>query len=125
MSQSRVYLRTSTYNLSMRCVPHEEGFHYLWEKMNNDLTPRAHGIYSSELTIINLRPEDSGQYQCIISNATGTIASSYSKLIVRSTYIYIYIYIYICMINVCTYAYECMFYVGLQQTSIFSMHDIV
>ena len=88
MSQSRVHLKTDSYNLSMRCVPYEKGFRYLWERMNDDLIPRAHGMYSSELTIINLRPEDSGEYRCIISNATGTIASNFSKLIVKSTYIH-------------------------------------
>ena len=84
MSQSRIYLKTNTYNLSMRCVPYDRGFYYLWEKMNNNLTARAHGMYSYELAISNLHPEDSGEYRCIISNATGTIASNYSKLIVRS-----------------------------------------
>ena len=44
-------------------------------------------MYSSKLTITNLRPEDSGEYRCIISNATGNIASSYSELIVRGMYI--------------------------------------
>ena len=87
MSQSMVYLKINTYNLSMRCVPHVKGFHYLWEKKNNDLTRRGHGMYSSELTITNLHPEDSGEYRCIISNATGNIASSYSELIVRGMYI--------------------------------------
>ena len=71
----------------MRCVPHVKGFHYLWEKKNGDLTTRGHGMYSSELTINNLRPEDSGEYRCIISNTTGNIASSYSELIVRGMYI--------------------------------------
>ena len=71
----------------MRCVPHVKGFHYLWEKKDNDLHRRELGIYSSKLTITNLRPEDSGEYRCIISNATGNIASSYSKLIVRGMYL--------------------------------------
>lgn len=88
MSQSQVYLKSITYNLSIGCVPHDEGFNYVWERKNNDLVPRAHGIYSSELTIVNLQPEDSGEYRCIISNATGTMASSYSKLIVRSKYVH-------------------------------------
>ena len=68
----------------MRCAPNEKNFNYLWQKKNNDLIHRAKGIHSSELTIINLRPEDSGEYRCIVSNSTGRIASSYSKLIVTS-----------------------------------------
>ena len=119
MSQSRIYLKSITYNLSMRCVPHDNGFHYLWERKNNNLMQRAHGMYSSELTIANLQPEDSGEYRCIISNATGTITSSYSKLIVRSMYKVLYVkkicacvysrikkgmyYNYICCKNYSTY----------------------
>ena len=71
----------------MRCTPYKKGFYYLWEKKNSDLTPKVQGVYSSELTIFNLQPEDSGEYRCIMSNATGRIASSYSKLIVKSMYV--------------------------------------
>ena len=74
--------------MSMNCIPHEKSFKYLWEKKNSILPPRAQGVYSSELTILNLRPEDSGEYRCIMSNATGRVTSSYSKLIIISmTYI--------------------------------------
>jgi len=85
MSQSRVYLNINNYNLSMRCIPHDDGLHYVWEKKNSNILSRVQGVYSSKLTIINLRPEDSGDYRCIVSNATGRVASSYSKLFVRST----------------------------------------
>ena len=90
MPQSRVYLKITTYNFPMRCTPYEKSFNYLWEKKNNYLPPRAQGVHSSELTIINLQPEDSGEYRCIVSNATGRAASSYSKLIAIS-------------MNICTY----------------------
>ena len=94
MPQSRVNLKVNTYNLSMKCIPHGKDFQYFWEKKNNNLPPKAQGMYSSELTIVNLQPEDSGEYRCIMSNATGRIASSYSKLIVTSKYIYLYIAVY-------------------------------
>ena len=87
MSQSRVHLKVNTYNLSMRCTPHEKDFQYLWQKKNSNLPPKAEGVYSSKLAIVNLRPEDSGEYRCIMSNATGRIASSFSKLIVTSMYV--------------------------------------
>ena len=82
MSQSRVYLKVNTYSLTMRCIPRQKHSRYSWEKKNSDLPPRALGVYSSKLSIDNLQPEDSGEYRCIMSNATGTIASSYSELIV-------------------------------------------
>ena len=74
--------------MSMNCIPYEKSFNYLWEKKNDNLPPTAQGVYSSKLTIINLRTEYSGEYRCIVSNATGRVASSYSKLITISMYIY-------------------------------------
>ena len=93
MPQTRVKLKVNNYHLSLRCTHYKNNFYYLWEKKDSDLTYRAQGVYSSKLTIFNLRPEDSGEYRCIMSNATGRIASSYSKLIVTSMYI---MYIYLC-----------------------------
>ena len=87
MPQSSVYLKINTYNLSMRCNPNEKSFNYLWERKSNNLPPRAKGVQSSELTIVNLRPQDSGEYRCIVSNATGRAASSYSELVAISMYI--------------------------------------
>ena len=85
MPQSIVYLKNNTYTMSMSCIPYEKNFNYLWERKNDNLPFRSQGVYSSELTIINLRPEDTGEYRCIVSNATGRVASSYSKLIIIGT----------------------------------------
>lgn len=113
MSQSKVYLKVNTYNLSMKCIPHKNSFHYVWEKKANNFPLRVQGVYSSELTIVNLQPEDSGEYRCIMSNATGRIASSYSKLIVISMYNYInYMYVYTCTLDLFIYIhmYLCILY---------------
>ena len=50
---------------------------------NDVLSSRTQGINSSQLTIINLKPEDSGDYQCIMSNTTGTISSNFSTVNIR------------------------------------------
>ena len=57
---------------------------YKWEKRNSDLlNSRIDGVNSSTLTILNLRPEDVGEYRCLVSNATGRITSDYAKLEVQ------------------------------------------
>lgn len=82
---SSINLDISTFELSMKCIPHDNIFQYSykWEKQNAILPSRAHGINSSLLTITNLRTEDAGMYRCKLSNFTGTIASNFSMLTVK------------------------------------------
>lgn len=67
----------------MKCTSYGDGFDYKWEKKNEKTIVRANDINARELTIANLKPEDSGEYRCVISNSTGVIISDYSLLIVE------------------------------------------
>ena len=69
--------------MSMRCIPDQHDLHYVWEKRNDNLPSRAQGVHSSTLTIINLKPEDSGEYRCVVSNSTGRIASEYLPVTIK------------------------------------------
>ena len=75
-----VHLTVNNYNLTMKCSPTKSNFNYKWIKKNDVLPLRAQGINTSQLTIVNLTPEDSGDYQCVMSNSTGTISSSFSTV---------------------------------------------
>ena len=70
--------------MSMRCIPDQHDLRYEWEKRNDDLPSRAQGVHSSTLTIINLKPKDSGEYRCVVSNSTGRIASEYLPVNIKS-----------------------------------------
>ena len=61
----------------MKCLPDKSNFNYKWIKKNNVLPLRAQGVNTPLLTIVNLTPEDSGDYQCVMSNSTGTISSKF------------------------------------------------
>ena len=80
---SPVHLNVSNFTLSMKCIPEDNSFNYTWEKRNSDLSLQATGVNSTCLNIFNLKPEDSGDYRCIMSNSTGRHASDYTKLIVH------------------------------------------
>jgi len=79
-----ISLTVNNFNMSMRCIPDQHDLRYEWEKRNDDLPSRAQGVHSSTLTIINLKPKDSGEYRCVVSNSTGRIASEYLPVNIKS-----------------------------------------
>ena len=76
-NQSVVNLTMNNHNLTMKCVSNMSNLINKWIKRNGVLPSRAQGINTFQLTIVNLKPEDSGDYQCIMSNSTGTISSDF------------------------------------------------
>ena len=83
MTSPVVNLTVNNYNLTMKCLSNMNNFTYKWIRKNDILPSRAQGVNSSQLTIVNLKPEDSGDYQCIMSNNTGTISSSFYTVNIR------------------------------------------
>ena len=71
----------------MKCIPNSNHtqYTYTWIKKNDILPSRAQGINSSHLTIVNLMPRDSGDYQCVVSNRTGKISSNFSTVNITGT----------------------------------------
>ena len=61
-------------------MPDKNNFNYKWIKKNDVLPLRAQGVNTPQLTIVNLTPEDSGDYQCVMSNRTGAISSNFSTV---------------------------------------------
>ena len=76
-------LQTSNQQVSMKCVPDTKGVNYNWEKRYSTLPSRAQGVNTSNMIIVNLEPEDAGEYRCIISNNTGKIFSNYVSVSVK------------------------------------------
>ena len=83
ITPSVVNLTINNYNLTMKCSPNNSNFNYKWIKKDDVLPSRAQGVNTSQMTIVNLIPKDSGEYQCVMSNRTGTISSNFSSLNVR------------------------------------------
>ena len=83
INQSVVNLTINNYNLTMKCLPNKDNFNYKWIKRNDVLPSRAQGVNTSQLTTVNLKPEDSGDYQCVMSNSTGTISSDFVTIKIR------------------------------------------
>ena len=77
-----IKLTVNDFRLPMDCIPHGN-YEYKWEKKNENIIPRSQGINSGHLIINDLRPVDSGEYRCIVSNSTGIIISDYFLLTVE------------------------------------------
>ena len=77
-----VYLDANDRNLSIDCIPGDYRFYYKWEKKNGNISYGTQGMYSSQLFITDPVPEDSGEYRCIMSNSTGSIASDYKGIVI-------------------------------------------
>ena len=78
-----IQLTVNNRKLVMKCLPYDINFNYKWERKNSKLPATAQGVNSEELTITNLKPKDSGEYRCIMSNSTGMIASDYESVTIK------------------------------------------
>ena len=84
MTVPLVNLTINNYNLTMKCLPNKNNFNYNWIRKDDVLPLRAQGVNTSNMTIVNLRVKDSGEYQCTMSNSTGAVSSNFTKVKVRS-----------------------------------------
>ena len=85
ISNNVVQLQTNNQELCMKCVPDTKGVNYTWEKRYSTLPSRAQGVNTSNMIIVNITLEDSGEYRCVISNSTGRLLSKYASVVVKGT----------------------------------------
>lgn len=88
MDSNEVNLFVRNFNLSMQCLPSGTDLQYKWYRRNGPLPAAADGVDTPTMTIYRLTPEDAGDYQCILSNVSGVIASEFDTLTVNGTNIY-------------------------------------
>jgi len=67
----------------MRCLPSDTDLQYKWNRKNASLPASIAGANTSTFTIYRLKPEDAGDYQCILTNASGVIASEFDTLNIK------------------------------------------
>ena len=58
---------------------------YNWERQNGVIPSDSTGVNTNTLTLINLQPEDAGNYRCVATNASGSSTSDYATVTINGT----------------------------------------
>ena len=72
-------------NVSLTCEA-DGTSSYNWERQNDVIPSDSTGVNTYTLTLINLQPEDAGNYRCVATNASGSSESNYASLIIDGKY---------------------------------------
>ena len=63
---------------------------YNWERQNGVIPSDSTGVNTNTLTLINLQPEDAGNYRCVAASSSGSIESNYATVTISGKYIVVY-----------------------------------
>ena len=71
-------------NVSLTCKA-DGASSYNWERQNDVIPFDSTGVNSDTLTLINLQPEDAGNYRCVATNVNGSKMSEFATAIIHGT----------------------------------------
>ena len=81
-------LFTNFTNHTLTCEA-DGALFYRWERRNDVIPSDSTGVNTNTLTLINLQPEDAGNYRCVATNVRGSSKSNYATVNVTSKYSYV------------------------------------
>ena len=79
----KITLVNNYTNASLTCKA-DGALSYVWEKQNDVIPSDSTGVKTNILNLVNLQPQDAGNYRCVATNATGSSKSHYAIVTVLS-----------------------------------------
>jgi len=76
-----VAIASDTESISLTCEA-VGGTLYYWGRQDGNIPIGTTGVNTNTLTIVNVKPEDSGNYRCVVSNDSGENFSDYAAITV-------------------------------------------
>ena len=77
-----IQLVTSIANHTLTCEA-DGASSYNWERQNGVVPSDSIGVNTNALTLINLQPDDAGNYRCVATNASAISFSNYANLTIN------------------------------------------
>ena len=75
-------LSSDSYNVTLRCEANGT-LSYIWDRQNGGIPSGSIGKNTNTLTLIDVQPEDSGNYRCVATNRYGSKMSDYTKITIN------------------------------------------
>ena len=83
-AETIIQLFTNFTNHTLTCEA-DGALSYYWERQNDVIPPDSTGVNTNTLILISLQPEDTGNYRCVATNASGSTASDNANIVINGT----------------------------------------
>ena len=78
---TEIILVNNYTNVSLTCKA-DGASTYIWERQNDVIPSDSTGVKTNILNLVNLQPQDAGNYRCVAINGTGSSKSHYATITV-------------------------------------------